>query len=381
MTTALNHRGACSARQVEEHYYRKSTESRAINVRARLEQAVESAPTQALARKILKLDEGRSDRPALKKRIGGRSQDMTTTNKLSAADSSLDIHVVQPGTRTRKGWVRCQIGSNVKFSPRSIASYFFAEWDAFAYEALLVAAVVEFADRSRRRPATTWRREFTLRIPVENPDRWNDRNVSEALHDALNFLTGDLWSIEFYRLAHPWDRPAQVKLNLPAEVNAVIPFSNGLDSRAVAGLMEIEMDNKLVRVRLGTRVQDREAITNERHPFTSVPYEVRSGSLKFVEPTARTRGFKFALVSAVAARLAGAGEVIVPESGQGALGPVLVSVGQSLPGLPQSSAFHATHREISQSAPGDQYPLQLSATLVYEGRDPAGLHRNEQRSV
>jgi hypothetical protein len=67
MTTALNHRGACSARQVEEHYYRKSTESRAINVRARLEQAVESAPTQALARKILKLDEGRSDRPTLKK--------------------------------------------------------------------------------------------------------------------------------------------------------------------------------------------------------------------------------------------------------------------------------------------------------------------------
>ena len=39
-----------------------------------------------------------------------------------------------------------------------------------------------------------------------------------------------------------------------------------------------------------------------------------------------SRGFKFAMISGLAAYLTGAKRIIVPESGQGALGPPLVSV-------------------------------------------------------
>lgn len=67
MKAALDSKGAACARSVEEHYYRKSTEPRARNVRARLEQAVGDAPTHDLARRILKLDEGRAERPTLKR--------------------------------------------------------------------------------------------------------------------------------------------------------------------------------------------------------------------------------------------------------------------------------------------------------------------------
>jgi hypothetical protein len=56
---------------------------------------------------------------------------------------------------------------------------------------------------------------------------------------------------------------------------------------------------------------------------------VRAGAKRFVESSARSRGFKFALISGLAAYIANAGEVIVPESGQGALGPALVPVGQA----------------------------------------------------
>ena len=254
---------------------------------------------------------------------------MMKAQETPSARPLIAIQVAEPGIRTSKGALRCQIGSNVQFSTDSLESYFFARWDAVAYDALLVAAAVEFGDRTQRRPAYAWHREIELRIPVHDLDRWNDPGVSKALHDVLGFLTGDRWQIEFYRRSQPMNQPRQGLLSLPPDVDAVIPFSNGLDSRAVAGLMARKMGNKLVRVRLGSKLQNREALSRQREAFTSVPYHVKSGTRAFVEPTARSRGFKFALISGLAAYLADAGTVIVPESGQGALGPTLVTVGQA----------------------------------------------------
>jgi hypothetical protein len=64
-------------------------------------------------------------------------------------------------------------------------------------------------------------------------------------------------------------------------------------------------------------------------PFTAIPYRVHATNHRFVESSGRSRGFKFALVSGLAAYLAKAHTVIVPESGQGALGPTLIPVGQT----------------------------------------------------
>ena len=49
------------------------------------------------------------------------------------------------------------------------------------------------------------------------------------------------------------------------------------------------------------------------------------------DATSRSRGFKFALISGIAAYLTDAEEVIVPESGQGAIGPALITVGHAYP--------------------------------------------------
>ena len=49
-------------------------------------------------------------------------------------------------------------------------------------------------------------------------------------------------------------------------------------------------------------------------------------TMGFRNLSCRSRGFKFAMVSGVAAYLSKAQQIIVPESGQGALGPVLVPV-------------------------------------------------------
>ena len=121
---------------------------------------------------------------------------------------------------------------------------------------------------------------------------------------------------------------------------AVIPFSEGLNSRSVSGLMASELGANLIRVRLGKKSFDRPKDGNGRSlPFTAVPYKVTG--MRFPEASARSRGFKFAMLSGVAAFLANAKRIIVPESGQGALGPTLVTVGQSYDDFRNHPAFTA----------------------------------------
>jgi 7-cyano-7-deazaguanine synthase in queuosine biosynthesis len=254
---------------------------------------------------------------------------MAQSNQALCPRPCREIDVVEGGSRARKGFLRCEIGENIEFSTTRLESYFFAEWEPTLYDALLVASAVEFADRTQRRSGLNWRREIALRIPVHDRDRWNDKCVTDALHDVLDFLTGDRWQISFKMRSKPMNAPRQGQFSLNNGVSAVIPFSDGLDSRAVAGLMTREIGDKLVRIRLGSKPYGGPAPTRRKLPFTSVPYSVRPGEQRFVESSARSRGFKFALISGLAAYLAKANRVIVPESGQGALGPALVTVGQA----------------------------------------------------
>src|SRR5579864_2051674 len=102
----------------------------------------------------------------------------------------LEVHVTEPGTRAASGRVRCQIGRDVEFSIESLESYFFSTWKPEVYDALLVAAAVEFADKSLRRPAYYWRRSLSVRVPVHDHARWQQPAVADALREALQFLTG-----------------------------------------------------------------------------------------------------------------------------------------------------------------------------------------------
>src|ERR1035441_4360769 len=242
---------------------------------------------------------------------------------------SIGIDIVEPEGLVQSGRLRCDIGKHVTFSTEHLESYCFASWEPVIYDVLLVAAAVEFADRTQRRSAMKWDRQIELRIPVHDPDRWNDTRVFQALHETLNFLTGDQWNVCFYRRGRAVNAPQQGRFDLPADLATVIPFSDGLDSFAVGGLMSQQLGNKLIRVRLGSKRHRNQSAARPRQPFTSVPYRVRPGARPFAESSARSRGFKFALISGLAAYLAKAHHVIVPESGQGALGPALVTVGQA----------------------------------------------------
>lgn len=254
------------------------------------------------------------------------------TNVEESPVAPVRVDVVDDEGRTRPGRIRCRIGTNLQFDAEALASYFFARWEPVVFDALLLAAAVEFCDRIKRRLAYQWSREFELRLPVHKTSRWLRRDVAESLTDALEFLTGDRWRLEFVERKKTHDRPQQGLFELPPlEAPIVIPFSEGLDSKAVAGLVARVEGDRLIRVRLGSKAADRRKdASGRRQPFTAVPYKVSPGDgVRFVETSARSRGFKFALLSGLAAHLAKAKRIIVPESGQGALGPSFVPVGQA----------------------------------------------------
>ncbi|AVP97401.1 ATPase [Ahniella affigens] len=242
--------------------------------------------------------------------------------------ASLAVDVLDAGSRPRAGRTPCHIGTNLTFTTELLESYCLREWEPIIYDALIVMGAVEFCDRIFRRPVQHWGREIELRIPVHEPERWNASEVSRALHDALCFVTGDRWSLSFIARRTPFTLPKQVPIPIASDIDAVIPFSDGLDSCAVAGLMHKQMGDRMMRVRLGTK-RFCSPESTEKQPFTSIPYKVKRTNSKFVESSARSRGFKFAMVSGLAAYLVQANRIIVPESGQGALGPALVPVGQT----------------------------------------------------
>lgn len=252
-----------------------------------------------------------------------------TAKTIAASDiPQLRVFVMEKRQRCARNWLPCYIGNNLGFSTERLESYCLSSWQPVVFDALLVAAAVEFCDRIKRRPALGWGREIELRVPVHDPSRWSSKGVSDSLMDALNFLTGDRWQITFAARKAPEVPPSQAHLDIPPGISAVIPFSDGMDSRAVAGLEGRKLGSRLIRVRLGSKTIDRPSSSGAKQPFTSVPYRVVTGKHSG-ETSARSRGFKFATVSGVAAHLVGAPEIIVPESGQGALGSALVAVGHA----------------------------------------------------
>jgi hypothetical protein len=222
--------------------------------------------------------------------------------------------------------VPCQLEHNINFDLEALASFSSHKWQPRVYDALVVAAVVEFCDRILARSSMNWGRRFVVRLPVHDLDKWSESAVTSALVDAVNLLTGDSWHFEFHARKTPAAPPIQDHMAFPSDAEAVIAFSDGMDSRAVAALESNRLGGRLIRVRVGSKQHDISKKERLKIPFTALPYSVKLEDGRNAETSARSRGFKFAVVSAIAAYLIDAPATIVPESGQGALAPALLPV-------------------------------------------------------
>jgi len=261
---------------------------------------------------------------------------MTGFASYRAAEASL-IDAVEVGASLRSGAMPALLGQSLRLDTRGLGSFFFAGFDQRLFDLLVVAAAVEFCDRSKRRSKLGWSRAFDVRVAVHEPEVWSAPETKALLEETLSFLTGDVWRFGFVTRRKPEPAPATNQLPLPPYRALIMPYSEGLDSLAVHALTAHATNSELVRVRLGSGGVDKATLDKDRKPFARVPYRVSVETS--VESSARSRGFKFAVVTAIAAAMSDVQRIIVTESGQGALGPVLVRTGHAHPDYRVHPAF------------------------------------------
>lgn len=233
----------------------------------------------------------------------------------------LDLYVVDEGMRggrSRQGVSFAQIGRQIAFDPSVLDTYHYDGWKPVHHDLLVVCAAVEFADRRCGRRIAQWSRHFILTVPVSDLRVWQRHEVQASLRGVLRQLTGDEWNFTFVQANNEAANGSRQRaLPFGSNKQFAIAYSDGLDSRCVSGLYE-EGDNA-IRVRV-TKTNDR--LKKGERPFDLIPFRVDPKPSP--ESSVRSRGFKFGAITAIAAHLSGVEKIVVPESGQGALGPVLL---------------------------------------------------------
>ncbi len=231
------------------------------------------------------------------------------------------LHIVESGqhpiaTRSQ-GHAIAQIGSHIRFDAAVLDTFDVMGCEPLHYDMLVLCAAIEFADRRWRRPRG-WCRTLNVTIPVSDLDAWQRTDVLQCLHSVLRHLTGDIWRLTFVRATSGSPIGSkQMALRFGKTKAFAMAYSEGLDSRAVSALSGDENEALCVRVSRSRQLRN----AGEGH-FKQIPFKVENKRAD--ESSFRSRGFQFAAVTALAAQLSGVSRIVVPESGQGALGPVLV---------------------------------------------------------
>jgi hypothetical protein len=197
-----------------------------------------------------------------------------------------------------------------------------------------LAVYVYVADRAISRGEPTdrhfgkdWRRELCFRIPVREPDRWNDPVTRGLLVSALGFLSEDEYDFRFEPLRDP--RPAQGYIRFGesvwgGEVDDVQLYSGGVDSTAGVVQQAVVDRRRVVLVQhqpspkpaRRQRALYRALLRHARAMppiLLRVPINKPKGLSR--ESTQRTRSFLYAALGAAMAASLGLPRVLFYENG------------------------------------------------------------------
>ena len=195
----------------------------------------------------------------------------------------------------------------------------------------------KYVDRAKN-SEDSWTREIEVSLPVSNPDLWNA--WAERISKALQFLTGDRWTLAFR--GRPASR-AILAVPIPkladTGIDRIALFSGGLDS-FIGALDLLEEEQRLLLVSHSAVSTDSGRQTHladflTRHYAANRPMHLRA-SIRFrakhlgnrvKEDTERSRSFLFFSIAGFAATALPAVEtIVVPENGLIALNVPLEEV-------------------------------------------------------
>lgn len=186
-----------------------------------------------------------------------------------------------------------------------------------------IAAYVFAADNAtprggpkRKNMGAAWRRNFHLVIGVRQLETWSRADVRTALQDALNFISDDVWRLEFVINSNPAPNDEYLKfkpeIDNPTAPRNIVLFSGGLDSLsgAVRELVEERQTVVLVSHRAAPIIMNRQDRLVEMlksrfgNRVFHVPVRIQmKKNLMTREHSQRTRSFLFSSLAAIVAHL------------------------------------------------------------------------------
>lgn len=251
------------------------------------------------------------------------------------------------GARRRKPSRQPTSAPQPRIDASHLERYCFRAEDEHLQDLQDLLAAVRIADRSNMRHLARqgWSRSLEVQVKVEKPDFWRRPELAGALVDALDYLTGDKWTFKFSKRKRTRSS-SQVHLVMPPNQTRVfMPFSNGLDSAAIAHELQAQ-DSSLELVLVNVKAKEKPTEWSNLgrvngRPFKTLQVTVFSPDPHHAEPTFRSRPFLFDLLAGYGAGTAQPAYVVIPENGQGSLGGSLVPLGCEAPHRSCHPAFTA----------------------------------------
>lgn len=204
--------------------------------------------------------------------------------------------------------------------------------DRHASDLVRTAAYVYAADQIVRRGGMKdvygkhWRREFSLVIPVSDPDFWMQEELRLRLGEMLSFLTDDVWDF-FFTPGVPEDRQMVLNFDGPklhSNPDSVVLFSGGADS--LCAVVEAVSQSKRKPVLVSHRsthrhyawqirlIQElRRSFAEWEFPHISVWVHRKGSEAK--ETSQRTRAFLYASLGAAIGSQLGVESIILADNG------------------------------------------------------------------
>ncbi|WP_139146919.1 hypothetical protein [Hydrogenophaga sp. PML113] len=245
-------------------------------------------------------------------------------------------------------------------------------------------SAVRAADRSSvRRHSVEWGRDLAVKVSVRNVSLWRRPEVREALVGALGYLTADRWSFKFVTHRRVKADPSQIPLvESPYQARVFMPFSNGLDSYAIATELLAEANPPelvLVNVRPRDRPTAWEKLAVKKdQSLPSVQVACYAVDPHRAELTYRSRPFLFDLLAGYGAAMAQPASVVIPENGQGSLGGSLVPLGSEAPHRSCHPGFTSRLSRLLQALTGEPVKFSHPALFRTKGEVLSALAEREE---
>lgn len=255
-------------------------------------------------------------------------------------------------------------GEHFRFDLDALNTFCLGDLPRHLVDLLRIASAVYVVDRLvKRRPKDGPKppsRTIGLKVGVLDDSLWNRQEVRDALHDAVEFVTGDFWDIEFQRDTQEYKWPTSF---LPFSKTDGSPlvclYSSGLDS--AAGLVARMNENParpVIPVTVWHQPRQRHLV-QQQYDFLRTHYRSKgfrtqieplivkvammwktTAEEKNQETSQRSRSFLFTALGAITAVMHGQPVVEMFESGVGAINLPLMA------GMVGSKATRSSHPEF-----------------------------------